>query len=221
MGIKERKLREKNNRIQTIQDAAKSVFFKKGFQSATMEEIANLAEVSKGTIYLYFKNKDDLYTSIILGGIERLRRRLKKFEGDLAKGSFINSEDVVMGFFQLNWEHYAENPDSLRIYRTFQLNNLFLHLSKKNFEQINAAGMGNLKIARRIIIKAIEMGVFPPLNPYQVVDIIWALFLGNVQIGESKAWFTKKDHLADNLKLSFSMMSKGIQAMELQAPRSR
>jgi AcrR family transcriptional regulator len=213
MGTKERRLREKNNRIRTIQDAAKSVFFQKGFQGTTMEEIAKMAEVGKGTIYLYFKNKEDLYASILLNGIQRLRKRLLGFAEDLEKGKLNSSSDVVMGFFRVNFEHYAENPDSLRIYRTFQMNNLLLSLSKKNYERINTEGGENLRIARRIIAKAIEMGIFPDLNPVQVVNIFWATFLGNVQVGESKTPFGKKDYLADNTKLSFSLLAQGIKSL--------
>jgi len=214
-------MREKSERIKAIQDAAKKVFFKKGFQNAKIEEIARLAEVSKGTIYIYFKNKDDLYTSIILQGIERLRKRLLNFENGFDHGMFKNSADVVMGFLNLNFEHYAENPDSLKIYQSFQLNNLFLSLSKENYERINAAGVENFRIARRIIAKAIEMNLFPHLNPAQVIDVIWAVFLGNVQIGESKALFTKKNFLKHNLDLSFSLLSRGIEALEFHSPGSK
>ena len=41
-----------------------------------------------------------------------------------------------------------------------------------------------------------------------------AVFLGNVQLGESKLVFTKKNHLMDNLKLSFSLIAEGIKALE-------
>jgi AcrR family transcriptional regulator len=63
MGIEERKEREKMMRRRAILDAAKKVFVAKGFAGATMENIAEEAEFSPATIYLYFKNKDD-YTRL-------------------------------------------------------------------------------------------------------------------------------------------------------------
>lgn len=63
MGISERKQREKQKRINDILDAAESVFFGEAGTAASMEEVADKAEVSKGTLYLYFKNKE----SILLG----------------------------------------------------------------------------------------------------------------------------------------------------------
>ncbi|RLC22759.1 MAG: TetR/AcrR family transcriptional regulator, partial [Deltaproteobacteria bacterium] len=66
MGIQERKEREKGRRRQQIMIAAKRVFSLKGFNKATMEDIANEAELSPGTLYLYFKNKDELCASLSL-----------------------------------------------------------------------------------------------------------------------------------------------------------
>lgn len=47
-------------RVQTIQEAALRVVSRRGLAAATMQEIAAEAGVAKGTIYLYFKNRDDL-----------------------------------------------------------------------------------------------------------------------------------------------------------------
>ncbi len=72
MGIYERKQREKERRRQEILAAARHVFSKKGFNSATMEEIASKAELSPGTLYLYFKNKEELHTSLSIDLLEHL-----------------------------------------------------------------------------------------------------------------------------------------------------
>ena len=61
MGIQERKQRERERRRQQIIVAAKRVFSEKGFSKSTMEDIAREAELSPGTLYLYFKNKDKVY----------------------------------------------------------------------------------------------------------------------------------------------------------------
>ncbi len=60
-----RREREKEAHRQEILDAAIKVFAEKGFSSATLDEIAQEAEFSKGTIYLYFSNKEDLLYSIL------------------------------------------------------------------------------------------------------------------------------------------------------------
>ena len=78
MGIAERKVREKQQRRQDIIDAAEKVFFSQGFETATMDEIARVAELSKGTLYLYFKSKEDLHFAIFMRGSDILMNLMRE-----------------------------------------------------------------------------------------------------------------------------------------------
>jgi len=49
----------------TIAQAAKEVFAERGYQRATLEDIAQRAGMSKATIYLYYRNKDDLFLHVV------------------------------------------------------------------------------------------------------------------------------------------------------------
>ena len=73
MGIAERKEREKQLRREEIVLAAEKVFFSKGFDLSTMDDIAEEAELSKGTLYLYFKNKEDLHMAVARKAIHLLK----------------------------------------------------------------------------------------------------------------------------------------------------
>ncbi len=61
---KSRKQRETELRKQIILEAAENLFLSEGYDKTTMEEIANQSEFSKGTLYNYFKSKDELYLAI-------------------------------------------------------------------------------------------------------------------------------------------------------------
>ncbi len=50
-----------------IIDGARSVFLSRGFDAASMGDIAKAAGVSKGTLYVYFKDKDELFAAIVRG----------------------------------------------------------------------------------------------------------------------------------------------------------
>lgn len=83
MGIAERKEREKQLRREEIVLAAEKIFFSKGFDLSTMDEIAEEAELSKGTLYLYFKSKEVLHLAVARKSIHILRAiTLKATEGD-------------------------------------------------------------------------------------------------------------------------------------------
>ncbi len=75
MGIADRKQREKEQRRTAILDAAERLFFSRTYEEVSMEEIAREVELNKATIYLYFKNKEALYATIVLRGIELLKEK--------------------------------------------------------------------------------------------------------------------------------------------------
>lgn len=72
MGIVERKEREKERRREEIVEAARKVFVEKGLGAATMDEIAEVAELSKATLYLHFPSKEDLYLAVAMSGLRIL-----------------------------------------------------------------------------------------------------------------------------------------------------
>ncbi len=80
MGIQERKNREKERRRQQIIIAAKKIFSSKGFHKTTMEDIAKKAELSPGTLYLYFKNKDELFASLSMRLLHYLSIRINNID---------------------------------------------------------------------------------------------------------------------------------------------
>ena len=68
LGLNERKEKEKQIRRNDIIDAAEAVFFSKGYDVATMDDVARKAEFSKRTVYVYFNSKEQLYFEIMVRG---------------------------------------------------------------------------------------------------------------------------------------------------------
>jgi AcrR family transcriptional regulator len=78
MGIKERKIREKENRRKEILETAEKLFSgRKGFD-ATMDDLALKTELGKGTLYLYFPNKKSILIALAEKGMGLLRKRLAR-----------------------------------------------------------------------------------------------------------------------------------------------
>ena len=61
-----------------ILDAAGSVFARKGFAKAGTDEIARVAGLGKGTLYRYFKNKEDLFLSVVDRSLEGLKHKIRE-----------------------------------------------------------------------------------------------------------------------------------------------
>lgn len=118
MGIQERKEREKEARREEIITAAEKVFFQKGLTATTMDDVAEAAELSKGTLYLYYRSKEDLYLAVTLRGLEIMYGLFQKAvatdENPVKR--LLDLEEAYYAFF-LHYRHYYrmmyffENPE--------------------------------------------------------------------------------------------------------------
>ncbi len=104
MGIQERKEREKMQRREDIIDAAEKVFFEKGIEFATMDDVANEVELSKGTLYLYFKSKAELHFAICIRGLIILKEEFTKVV-DLKKTAIENLVEIGKAYVQFAYEN--------------------------------------------------------------------------------------------------------------------
>ncbi|MET4107632.1 TetR/AcrR family transcriptional regulator [Hymenobacter sp. UYP22] len=80
MGIAERKEREKTERRQAILAAAQRLFNEQGFDKVSMRNIAEAIEYSPATIYLYFKDKNELLFALQNQAFGQLRRAFESLE---------------------------------------------------------------------------------------------------------------------------------------------
>jgi AcrR family transcriptional regulator len=78
MGTRERRAREKARRREEILDAARELFWQRGYEATTMPAVAEAAELAPGTLYLYFPGKEALYVALLEEGYEKLLARLKR-----------------------------------------------------------------------------------------------------------------------------------------------
>ena len=76
MGIAERREREKQELRDKILTAAEKMFREEGFEKTTLRKIAKAIEYSVGTIYLYFKNKDEILFALHEEGFNLLNNAL-------------------------------------------------------------------------------------------------------------------------------------------------
>ena len=109
MGVSERKEREKERRREEIITAAEKVFFSKGVDTATMEEVSEAAELSKATLYLYFSSKEELYFAIFLRGQKLMANFINKATGletDTRKKMYAYASSIIA--FQKKYSNYFE-----------------------------------------------------------------------------------------------------------------
>jgi AcrR family transcriptional regulator len=207
MGIQERKEREKERRRQQIMVAAKRVFIEKGFGGATMEDIATEAELSAGTLYLYFKNKNELYASLTLRVLQYLNIRLEHLinEKDIdLRGKISQIKNALLDVYEFD-------PLILRNLFHLQSSEVLKHLSPELIEEIKAVGQNALEKLAALFQRAIQNGICFQHQPSTVADIVWALFSGVVLWETSKSTMDKEnDLLKPTMETAFEIFEKGI-----------
>lgn len=106
MSISDRKEREKEMRRMDIIDTAEKLFFEKGYENITMADISEEAELARSTLYLYFKNKKEIYLAISVRGTEILNEIFKECYNKGETG-IEKVKMLMMAFYRF----YKEYPD--------------------------------------------------------------------------------------------------------------
>ena len=106
-----RKEREYQAHRQEILEAAEQVFTQKGYYQATMEEIACEAEFATGTIYNFFKSKEDLYQQVIMKIAQGF---MNEFEKEILSEDA--PREAIAALIRLRLMHYQEHRGFFRVY---------------------------------------------------------------------------------------------------------
>lgn len=207
MGIQERKQREREQRRQQIMNAARKVFSINGFMKTTMEDIAREAELSPGTLYLYFKNKDELYASLSVVVLEHLYEKLKRVYIKEALNPQMRIDDLKQTLYDI----YEVDPLILLNLFHLQSSEILKNLAPPMLTTIRDLSKDSLDIISKIFSEGIENKVFIEQHPKMLTDIMWALFSGVVLWEESKRIIAnKRETNAFAFDGAFEIFSRGI-----------
>ena len=209
--ILERLNRERQYRIQSILDAAKKVFFTKGFIKTSMDEIALEAEVSKPTVYSYFNTKDDLFFSLMLPVLDHLGRINNELKKKLLAKKYESGEQFLHDFFEACYSCYEKEPDVFTIIQLFQQSGLVWTLNASLQKSMNEKGKSNFEGMRELLELAMEQELIRKMDVFQLSDVLWGLVVGIIQLENIKSQSnTAKQHLIPTLQLAEQIIFESI-----------
>ncbi|MFH1983659.1 MAG: TetR/AcrR family transcriptional regulator [Pseudomonadota bacterium] len=187
--------------------AAKHVFAEKGFNKSTMEDIATEAELSPGTLYLYFKNKDELYASLSLRVLKYLNIRLEQLDTDTS----ISTNEALTSLKEAMLDVYEFDPLVLINMFHLQSSETLKSLSPDLLENIQNLSDSSIASMTSIYrhLSTTDKNIFG--SPSALSDITWSLFSGVVLWEESKKVFNeRKDFLRQTLDIAFEILERGM-----------
>ncbi len=182
MTISQRQLEERKMRQERILTGALEVFKSKGFDGATMDEIAQKSDFGKATLYYYFHSKEEVFAAILEDGWQKLWASLELViaGNDSPRQTFINvllkiaenarnrpglyeflfNAPKVITFEEQPWKRYQE-----RMYGTIQ----------------------------GLLEDGVKSGEFPNIKPQLLFKAMGGLFMGLVLMGDRKKQVSEKD----------------------------
>lgn len=161
-GLRERKKREKRGRILL---AARQVFAEKGFEGATTREIARLADVGGGTLFVYFKDKEDLLFAIFEGEIEAAQELA--FATLPSDGTLVDELTHIFGSF---YDFYGRD---LRLSRAIVKELLFMG-GRPDMEQLNHRFFNRLE--QLLVVRQARGELRPDLGLFLVITNSFAAY---------------------------------------------
>lgn len=182
MGTQARRTREKERRREEILDAAKQLFFVQGFAATTMDQIAGQVELSKGTLYLYFKSKEELYISLLVDGLQLLNQAFST--------AVENKTGWQAKIRSIGWSyfHYSKNyPQYFHINFQFQHGELTARISDALYQQCVQAATACLAHLSRAIAQGMADGdIGQDHDSSSLAVTLWGALTGIIMLHAGK-----------------------------------
>jgi AcrR family transcriptional regulator len=170
----ERRAREKAQRRREILDAAREEFFEHGFHAPTVDDVAARAEVSKGTIYLYFVSKEEILAHLLLEGLEFLLDEMQAaYEPDAGQpeGTLESLANAYLHFCQAN-------PSYFRLIMAFDRGRFEESISGKLYRKVLNKSLQGLNLLAQTIELGKASGTFQVDDPWLAAGTVWAALNG-------------------------------------------
>jgi len=175
MGVKERKALEKQMRRNQILDAARSLLFAVGINNISISKIAKKAELGVGTIYFYFKSKEEIFAALQEEGFAILLATIVQIAAQEIDHK-AKLTQIALAYYNFSTDHKDY----------FDIINYFLSSPIVFFEpvlktKIDMSGHTILVVIREILLDGIENGIFTEDEPHKFSIMFWGNIHGLLQ----------------------------------------
>ncbi len=200
MSTEERRNREKEQRKKTIIHVAEELILEKGLDAITMDDIAERSELSKGTLYLYFRSKNDLVYAINSRGFSIIIEKLSKILSSDESG-----KKMVERLWKLGVRFPENYPVHMEAFRHYELHTKASDIHNKPIvNECEEKRQILLTHTYRILQVAMQEGsIKATYSPRLLTLILWSSIRGMLEIFDTDSAarntpffqdFNKQDH---------------------------
>jgi AcrR family transcriptional regulator len=177
-----RTLEDKQQKGRLLLDAAKELFFDKGYKEATIEMITERAGVSTGTFYLYFKNKREIYMTLYADGIDIFHAMAEEAISWPGMSALARLSAIAHAYYRF-YKEYTEYFDILA----------FIHMHQAELKEpsemasiLDQKAIDLLKMIESVIIEGVESGEVAPRDTWNATNALWGMMDGIIMLAERK-----------------------------------
>ncbi len=163
----------RGNRAPALRAAARELFLEKGYTGTTMELVSRRAGFSKRTVYLYFKNKDDLLLEVASEGLDRLRVSLEDVDVDS-----LAYEDAIQTIMERYIRFASDDPQYFRFIFQEATQAMITNASEALRERMANLERACLRVPARLVERGIAEGIVPPVDPQDAAIVFWGTVTG-------------------------------------------
>lgn len=179
------------DRRQQVVEAAEKSFALFGYKATTMDQVARIANVAKGTIYTFFTNKEELFDEILHAVIADMKR-ITEQEVDEEKSFFENLYQSMDALLEFRAEH------ELLIKLSQEVREFGTPKAKEGLERIENAILDYLE---RQISRSAERGEIIELDPQVVSFVMFKLYIALTSDWNKSHEPLTKDQIRDFMRL--------------------
>lgn len=166
-----------DRRRSEILDAAKKVFLAREYAAVTIDDIADGAAFSRATIYLYFKNKQEVYTGVLLRDLDQMISGLTEslIRTDTVRNNLFRMATAYMNFFRIHPEYFT----TLSFFFFPGRKEVLPEEASRKIELRLAEGISAIEECIRL---GIERGEARPVDARSATLSLWGQWMGNAYL---------------------------------------
>jgi len=201
MGVQQRRERERQARKKSVLEATRLLVREHGFNGTTSREIAKACELSEATLFFYFKNKGEIFISLLVEGIDFIARGLEEISiADLPQRGRL---ERLWRFFS---EVRAEHPEYFQVFAYLAHPQACASVSDELKADLARRSGDNFRRLVTLIADGRD-----EREAMVAADLLWSAFAGLLVLRDSRENLGAHPHPTDlELDISLRLLLDGV-----------
>ena len=172
-----RRQAEREGRIASILNAARTIFYREGYAGTTIRKIAYEAELSQGAIYRFFNGIDEIYAELLLDQFKLIDTALEKGE---AEGKSLVGK--IKCIFRCYFEYYMDNPESYDLFIFSNAGWRRVGLRPEIIAKLDRAIARSLSFIEAVISEGMKNGEIKQGSSAKTACLLWMAIEGIIVV---------------------------------------